>query len=200
MQTTDLILPLIALIVGAFGAWLAAISGHRFALIDSPNERSSHSEPTPKGGGIGLLAAFIIASLWLEVQPGFWISIAILALLSLFVDRFHFSPKLRLAFQFSAALVVLVGTFQPGSLGFGVQFLWRGSGEVRLRRMETGRRPALGRHRLPGQPEVVGTGLETIPGSGEYADGLWAHRLPWLRAVRPGLRQRRGLGNHRAPS
>ena len=112
MQTTDLIMPLIALIVGAFGAWLAAISGHRFALIDSPNERSSHSEPTPKGGGIGLLAAFIIASLWLEVQPGFWISIAILGLLSLFVDRFHFSPRFRLAVQFSAALVVVVGIYQ----------------------------------------------------------------------------------------
>ena len=89
MQETDLILALLALVSGGVGAWLVASNGHRFALIDSPNERSSHSEPTPKGGGIGLLAAFIIASLWLEVQPGFWISIAILALLSLFVDRFH---------------------------------------------------------------------------------------------------------------
>ena len=107
-----MILALLALVSGGVGAWLVASNGHRFALIDSPNERSSHSEPTPKGGGIGLLAAVIIASLWLEVQPGFWISIAILALLSLFVDRFHFSPRFRLAVQFSAALVVVVGIYQ----------------------------------------------------------------------------------------
>ena len=113
MQTTDLILFLLALIVGAFGAWLTAIHGQRLALIDSPNERSSHSEPTPKGGGIGLLAAFIIASLWLGVQASFWISIGIIGIISLLVDRFHFSPKLRLGFQFLGALVVLVAIYQP---------------------------------------------------------------------------------------
>src|SRR4030067_3042436 len=34
----------------------AAISriGHRLALIDNPNIRSSHSLPTPRGGGIGI--------------------------------------------------------------------------------------------------------------------------------------------------
>jgi Fuc2NAc and GlcNAc transferase len=112
MHTTDLILPLTALLMGAFGAWLIASNGYRFALLDSPNERSSHSKPTPKGGGVGLLATFIVASLWLEVSPSLWISISILGVLCLFVDRFHFSPKLRLAFQFSVAFVVLAATWQ----------------------------------------------------------------------------------------
>jgi Fuc2NAc and GlcNAc transferase len=30
-------------------------------LLDVPNERSSHSVPTPRGGGVGILAAFILA-------------------------------------------------------------------------------------------------------------------------------------------
>src|SRR4030066_893408 len=40
----------------------AAISriGHRLALIDNPNIRSSHSLPTPRGGGIGIWLAFVI--------------------------------------------------------------------------------------------------------------------------------------------
>ena len=89
MYITDLILPLIALILGGFGAWLTAVIAHRLDLIDSPNERSSHSEPTPQ------LPANAAA-------PS-----------GLFADRFHFSPRCRLAFQFSAALIVLVGIYQP---------------------------------------------------------------------------------------
>src|SRR3990172_12229084 len=37
--------------------------GHRLALIDNPNIRSSHSLPTPRGGGIGIWLAFVIIGL-----------------------------------------------------------------------------------------------------------------------------------------
>ncbi len=53
-----------ALAVAAFGAFAAALVGTRLiaeyasrvGLIDIPNERSSHSLATPKGGGLGIVA------------------------------------------------------------------------------------------------------------------------------------------------
>ena len=37
----------------------------RGALIDVPNERSSHLHPTPRGGGLGIVVATLIAIVWL---------------------------------------------------------------------------------------------------------------------------------------
>ncbi|WP_041699269.1 MraY family glycosyltransferase [Thalassoporum mexicanum] len=34
-----------------------------FALLDIPNERSSHKQPTPRGGGLGFVIAFVMVSL-----------------------------------------------------------------------------------------------------------------------------------------
>lgn len=45
---------------------------HRRQVLDHPNERSSHSAPTPRGGGIGILAValpLIAAVFWLH-RPG----------------------------------------------------------------------------------------------------------------------------------
>ena len=39
-------------------AFLTALV-RRLAIIDIPNERSSHAQPTPRGGGIGLVAMTI---------------------------------------------------------------------------------------------------------------------------------------------
>src|SRR6266851_828368 len=40
---------------------------HRAAVLDHPNERSSHATPTPRGGGIALVAAILFAWLTLIV-------------------------------------------------------------------------------------------------------------------------------------
>src|SRR5258708_1040367 len=37
----------------------------RAAVLDHPNERSSHEAPTPRGGGIALLVAILVA--WLAL-------------------------------------------------------------------------------------------------------------------------------------
>src|SRR5438105_15162321 len=37
----------------------------RAAVLDHPNERSSHAAPTPRGGGIALLVAILVA--WLAL-------------------------------------------------------------------------------------------------------------------------------------
>ena len=96
-------------VFGGVGAWSVAKYGSRLGLLDIPNERSSHEIPIPipKGGGIGILAAFVLASLFLEIPLTFWLPATILALFSFWGDRVELSPKLRLPIQFIAALVLL---------------------------------------------------------------------------------------------
>ncbi|MBN1906086.1 MAG: hypothetical protein JW927_13420 [Deltaproteobacteria bacterium] len=54
---------LCSLVLGAIGAWLISRWGSVFNLLDRSNHRSSHKGVIPKGGGIGILAAFIIYSM-----------------------------------------------------------------------------------------------------------------------------------------
>lgn len=96
--------------LGGAGAWFISRFAFRFGLMDIPNERSSHEIPIPipKGGGIGILAAFILASLFLEIPLTFWLPATFLALFSFFGDKVDLSPKLRLPVQFAATLVFLL--------------------------------------------------------------------------------------------
>lgn len=98
----------LCLALGAAGAWLVACHALTLGLMDRPNERSSHRQPTPKGGGIGLLAAWIAAGLWLGLPLLFWLPPAGLAVLSLVGDRREISPKVRLAAQFLLACLALL--------------------------------------------------------------------------------------------
>ncbi len=93
----------LSLIAGAAGAWLVASHGHIFGLLDEPNHRSSHTKATPKGGGIGILAALVIAVLGLKLNFLVWLPAVILSLVSFYGDRLHMSAKLRLALQFACA-------------------------------------------------------------------------------------------------
>jgi len=46
-------------IFGALWAWFIYKWGNSFGLLDRSNKRSSHEDIVPKGGGIGILAAFV---------------------------------------------------------------------------------------------------------------------------------------------
>lgn len=118
-------------------AWLI-----RRQIVDTPNHRSSHTRPTPRGGGIGLLAgilpALLVFALLLSV-PLPWLVLvagaAGLALLSWRDDRAHVSARWRLLAQaaaVAAGLAVLDGgpVFQgllPPSLDLvaaGLAWVW----------------------------------------------------------------------------
>ena len=90
------------------GAWFISRYGNYLALLDKPNERSSHHVTTPKGGGIGILGGFIAASISLGASAAFWIPAAFLSIISFIGDRFSISPLLRLLIQFSASIVFLI--------------------------------------------------------------------------------------------
>jgi len=95
----------VCLVAGAVGALFISRLAFKWGLIDRPNGRSSHGSPTPKGGGIGILVAFIFSSLILKIAFTFWVPAAFLALLSFWGDKFDLSPKIRLPLQFVAALI-----------------------------------------------------------------------------------------------
>lgn len=100
---------LLAFAFGASGAWIVARIGRRLGLLDMPNQRSSHQKATPKGGGVGILIAFVVTCLVLELPASFWIPLASLSLLSFLGDRRDLSIRTRLASQAGGSLVVLWG-------------------------------------------------------------------------------------------
>ena len=93
-------------------------------LLDIPNDRSSHTRPTPRGGGLGFILAFAITgaiapfpfplSLWLVLLP--------LTIIGILDDRQGVPAALRYLVQLGAASIAVTafGTFPlPGS-SFGV--------------------------------------------------------------------------------
>ena len=99
-----------------FATSLLARHGARLGLQDLPNARSSHQRPTPRGGGIAILAAFLVALPW--ALPGgaaaatpLAASLAaavLLALVGLADDRFGLGLAVRLAAQSVAMLALLL--------------------------------------------------------------------------------------------
>ncbi|WP_255431079.1 glycosyltransferase family 4 protein [Pedobacter sp. N36a] len=85
-----------------------------FNIIDHPNERSSHSEVTIRGGGIIYLFAALIA---LVLHAEFWMPILglfIIGIISFVDDRITLSGKVRIVFHLVAVtlLFLSLGIFQ----------------------------------------------------------------------------------------
>ncbi len=107
------------------------------SLIDIPNERSSHSVPTPRGGGVAIVLTFLIALLVLESVSAFSNSLfwallgagCLVALIGFLDDHGHIPSRLRLITHFAAAGWALywMGGLPPLPL-FGVMldFGWMG--------------------------------------------------------------------------
>lgn len=107
METKIIGLCAISLVCGYYGALLVSKYGFRIGFVDRPNERSSHSIPTPKGGGMGIVASFVVAAIVLNVSWGIWVPAALLAAISFAGDFIDISPKVRLVPQFLAACATL---------------------------------------------------------------------------------------------
>jgi Fuc2NAc and GlcNAc transferase len=93
--------------LGAAGAWLIAGMAFREHLLDTPNERSSHTVPTPRGGGVGILAAFIMAGLTLRIPTTFLFAAILISAVSFYGDYIRTSVRFRLIFQVMSALIFL---------------------------------------------------------------------------------------------
>lgn len=91
---------------------LATEAWRRWALrrgvMDHPGVRSSHGQPTPRGGGVGLVVAFAVGAAWLwpadEVRAAVLMSVIAAALVGLWDDLRPLTPLRKLSGQALAAL------------------------------------------------------------------------------------------------
>ncbi|MGG6269222.1 MraY family glycosyltransferase [Leptolyngbya sp. AN03gr2] len=101
-------------------------------LLDIPNDRSSHTQPTPRGGGLGFVIAFALTSVafaLLDFQSvgsrdvlSVWAALIPLVIVGIFDDRGDVPARIRYLVQLSAAgiAIAIYGAFpQPWFTQFG---------------------------------------------------------------------------------
>ena len=120
----------------------------RVRILDAPNERSSHTVPTPRSGGIAIVATFFIGLAALKLLGGdpvldqdfFWIfagAAVLIALVSIIDDLAGVGFRVKLLTQsFAAALVMAfgvvvdrlylpgLGLVELGAWGYLLTFVW----------------------------------------------------------------------------
>lgn len=124
-------------------SWLLTLALRHYALtqslLDVPNERSSHTIPTPRGGGMAIVVAFSTAMLVLASLDGlggaelkgFLGAGLLVAGIGFADDHGHIAAKWRLLGHFVAAAWVLfwIGGLAPLSVfGLLVDLGWLGNG------------------------------------------------------------------------
>ena len=133
------------LVVSAFLTWVLM---KRVRIIDNPNERSSHTRPTPRSGGIAIVVTFFIGlvAMWVMDDdpvlsaPYFWAFCAsafAIAALSIFDDLHGLSFKVKLGLQVLCAGGVMaygvtadqvhlpvIGLWEFGWLAYPITLVW----------------------------------------------------------------------------
>jgi Fuc2NAc and GlcNAc transferase len=128
-------------LIGGMTVFVIALTGtavlRRYALarsiLDIPNDRSSHRVPTPRGGGIAVVFAFLAATLALwaskRISPAFAIALtgagSLVALVGFLDDHEHIAARWRLLAHFVAAAWALawLGGLPPIAVGASVFYL-----------------------------------------------------------------------------
>ena len=97
------------------------------ALLDDVNERSSHTVPTPHGGGIAIAITWFIGLIYLnyisQINTTLFYALmigVIISVVSFFDDIYELSAKLRLLVQAGVAVGGIVAIGGLGSLEFGL--------------------------------------------------------------------------------
>lgn len=103
--------PLVALATTMLVLTLILTLGKRAVVHDIPNERSLHTKPVPRVGGIALVSGMVAGWMLLSSAWNWWIVLPMLGLfaLSLMDDLRSLSPRTRLIVHFAAALAALSG-------------------------------------------------------------------------------------------
>lgn len=114
-MTTISASPVIALIVSALLTWALAHYRGRWAILDHPNARSSHTAPRPRSGGLAILLG-LAAGGWalaaaIPLGSALWLALCVLlvAAVSLADDVRNLSAFVRLVVHFGAAAAIVLG-------------------------------------------------------------------------------------------
>lgn len=135
----------VAAVTFLFTRWFISYA-HSVQITDVPNSRSSHTKPTPTGGGVGFVAVSMAAVLIYAYQTGvtenssfitFVSILVIMALIGWMDDKNELSRKLRYGAQSAAAIAVIIfisnidtfhlpylGMMDLGLIGFVFAFIW----------------------------------------------------------------------------
>ena len=135
-------------VLGVVSLGLTWLMIKRVRILDHPNERSSHSAPTPRSGGIAIVATFFIGLAVFKLmgddpaleQDFFWTfagAAGLIAVVSIFDDLAEMGFRAKLLTQSFATAVVMafgvvvdqvylpgVGLVQLGVWGYAMTFLW----------------------------------------------------------------------------
>lgn len=120
------LLPTFALAASALFAFFLISAGGKLRILDHPNERSLHTVPTPRTGGLAIWLGMMLGMALIGISSGLrveisWILCAVLlvGLISFLDDRKHIPVRLRLGVQLFAAILLLLNeksgpTWWPG--------------------------------------------------------------------------------------
>ncbi|MBF0553709.1 MAG: glycosyltransferase family 4 protein [Nitrospirae bacterium] len=97
----------LSLTLSALSSFLVSRYGYKISIVDLPNERSSHSTPTPRGGGIGIWIAYTLTGLFVFKNASVILVTSSIGLLGLLDDCFNLSIKLRLTTQIICATIAV---------------------------------------------------------------------------------------------
>ncbi|MFZ5950612.1 MAG: MraY family glycosyltransferase [Candidatus Rifleibacteriota bacterium] len=120
-----MIAPLIAAFVAAMVCCKILIFRAAHLFVDEPNERSLHSVPTPRFGGIGILVGILVGWLLVVSQKGMvnevifiGAGVILISSISLFDDFFRLSQASRFLVHFCAS-ALMAGGLVYGVAGWG---------------------------------------------------------------------------------
>lgn len=126
-----LLLTFSLIIVSFILTWIILKFSLKKNILDVPNERSSHTLPTPKGGGLAIVVSWYIGITFLflteSLNRNLYFALLcgiLLAIISLIDDLYDIKPSIRLIAQTTVAVVSLffLNGIQPVLL-FGINIL-----------------------------------------------------------------------------
>lgn len=112
---------LAAALLSGLGTWGMIKIAHRHDLLDHPNHRSSHQQPTPRGGGLAFVMVYLLGCgifwqaglLTAPVLGSALLAFVLVAGVGFMDDKRHIPARWRLLVHFIGVGVVLLGVGLP---------------------------------------------------------------------------------------
>ncbi|MCT4638578.1 MAG: glycosyltransferase family 4 protein [Bacteroidales bacterium] len=112
----------VVLLISFILTYLVRKAAIKKSILDIPNHRSSHSVPTPRGGGIAIMIAWYVGVITLYIMKYIELNLflalasgSFLSVISIIDDIRNVKPKVRLLFQALSAIGALyfIGYIRP---------------------------------------------------------------------------------------